>query len=112
MNKWQLYKLLRKNDNLRDERHPMFEKNRFMKFLGWFMILYYAAILILMGVVMPLGLREEYNGVAAFHILDGYFLWLLFVDFWTRFTLQETPAQTVKPYRLLPIAESFSCMSI
>lgn len=107
MNKWQLYKLLRKNDNLRDERHPMFEKNRFMKFLGWFMILYYAAILILMGVLMPLGLREEYNGVAAFHILDGYFLWLLFVDFWTRFILQETPAQTVKPYRLLPISRKF-----
>lgn len=107
MNKWQLYKLLRKNDNLRDERHPMFEKNRFMKFLGWFMILYYAAILILMGVVMPLGLREEYNGVAAFHILDGYFLWLLFVDFWTRFIMQETPAQTVKPYRLLPISRKY-----
>lgn len=107
MNKWQLYKLLRKNDNLRDERHPMFEKNRFMKFLGWFMILYYAAILILMGVMMPLGLREEYNGVAAFHILDGYFLWLLFVDFWTRFIMQETPAQTVKPYRLLPISRKY-----
>lgn len=107
MNKWQLYKLLRKQDNLRNERHPMFEKNRFMKFLGWFMFLYYAAILILMGVVMPAGLSGEYNGVAAFHVIDGFFLWVLFVDFWIRFTVQETPAQTVKPYRLLPISRKF-----
>ena len=107
MNKWQLYKLLRKQDNLRNERHPMFEKNRFMKFLGWFMFLYYAAILILMGVVMPAGLSGEYNGVAAFHVIDGFFLWVLFIDFWIRFTVQETPAQTVKPYRLLPISRKF-----
>lgn len=107
MNKWQLYKLLRKQDNLHNERHPMFEKNRFMKFLGWFMFLYYAAILILMGVVMPAGLSGEYNGVAAFHVIDGFFLWVLFVDFWIRFTVQETPAQTVKPYRLLPISRKF-----
>lgn len=107
MNKWQLYKLLRKQDNLRNERHPMFEKNRFMKFLGWLMFLYYAAILILMGVVMPAGLSGEYNGVAAFHVIDGFFLWVLFVDFWIRFTVQETPAQTVKPYRLLPISRKF-----
>lgn len=107
MNKWQLYKLLRKNDNLRDLRHPMFEKNRFMKLLGWFMILYYAAILILMGVMLPIGMNGAYNGVAAFHVLDGFFLWLLFADFWVRFVMQETPVQTIKPYRMLPISRKY-----
>ena len=38
MNKWQLYLLLRKQDKLKDERNPMFDKNRFMKFLGVFML--------------------------------------------------------------------------
>ena len=107
ISKWQLYKLLRRNESLKDERHPMFEKNRFMKFLGAFMFLYYAAILLLLGVTLPMGMRGKYCDVAAFHVFDGYFLWVLFCDFWVRFILQETPAQQAKPYTLMPIRRSF-----
>lgn len=107
MNKWKLYRLIQQQSNLKDERHPMFEKNRFMKFLAVFMFLYYAAILVLMGCVMPMGMSHAYNGVAAFHVLDGYFPVLLMIDFWIRFGLQETPAQQGKPYTLLPIRQSF-----
>ena len=107
MTNWQLYKLIRKNDELKDLRHPMFEKNRFMKFLAWFMIIYYAAIMIFMGVTLPMAMRGAYNGVAAFHVLDGWLLLLVFTDFWLRFTFQETPSQQAKPYALLPIRRSF-----
>lgn len=103
----QLYKLLRRNSQLKDERHPMLEKNKFMKFLMIFMWLYYAAILVLLGVVMPSGMRDQYNGVAAFHVLDGGLLYILIIDFWLRFVLQETPVQQAKPYPLLPIRRSF-----
>ena len=77
MNKWQLYLLLRKQDKLKDERNPMFDKNRFMKFLGVFMWLYYAALLIFLGVALSMGLKGEYNDVAAFHVLDGGLLYML-----------------------------------
>ena len=107
MTNWQLYKLIRKNDELKDLRHPMFEKNRFMKFLAWFMIIYYAAIMIFMGVTLPMAMQGAYNGVAAFHVLDGWLLLLVFTDFWLRFTFQETPGQQAKPYALLPIRRSF-----
>lgn len=107
MTKYQLYKLISKNRSLKDERHPMFEKNRFMKFLGVFMWLYYAAILLFLGVVMASGMKGSFHGVAAFHILDGGFIYLLIVDFWTRFILQETPAQEARPYALLPVRRSF-----
>ncbi len=107
MKKYTLYKLLRTNESLKDERHPMFEKNKFMKFLGIFMFLYYAALLLLLGVVLPAGLSDIYNGVASFHVLDGVFIYLLIFDFWTRFILQETPAQQARPYSLLPIRRSF-----
>ena len=85
----------------------MLDKNRFMKFLMIFMWLYYAAILIFMGVVMAVGMKGSYNGVAAFHVFDGGLLYLLICDFWFRFGLQETPAQNVQPYALLPIRRSF-----
>ncbi len=85
----------------------MYEKNRFMKILVWFMVLYYAAILLLMGAVLPMGLSDIYPGIAAFHVLDGNLPWLLLADFWVRFLLQDTPAQQVRQYSLLPIRRSF-----
>ena len=107
MNKYRLYRLLTEQDELKDKRHPMYEKNRFMKFLMWFMIIYYAAILLFMGAILPMAMKGTYPGVAAFHVLDGNLMWLLLVDFWIRFILQETPAQQVRRYSLLPIRRQF-----
>ena len=107
MNSYKLYRLIRQNANLQDERHPMLDKNRFMKFLMAFMWLYYAAILLFMGVVMGIGMKNSYNGVAAFHVFDGGMLYLIIIDFWLRFGLQETPAQRAQPYALLPVRRSF-----
>ncbi len=107
MNKYQLYRLLVQQEEVKAERHPMYEKNRFMKILMWFMVLYYAAILLLMGTMLPIGMSGAYPGVAAFHVLDGNMIWLLLVDFWVRFILQETPAQQMRQYSLLPIRKGF-----
>ena len=107
MRKYQLYKLINQLDELKDKRHPMFEKNKFMKFLAWFMILYYGAILLFLGAILPIGMSKAYYGVAAFHVFDGYFLWIIICDFWVRFILQETPAQQVRPFRLLPVSKKF-----
>lgn len=107
MNKYQLYRLICKNATLKEERHPMLDKNRFMKFLMVFMWLYYAGILLFIGVVMAMGMKYSYNGVAAFHVFNGGMLYLLILDFWVRFGLQETPAQNAQPYTLLPIRRSF-----
>lgn len=104
---YRLYRLLQQNESLKNKRHPMFEKNRFMNVLVWFMFLYYGAILLFMGVILPMGLRGRYCDVAAFHVFDGFFPWLLICDFWVRFVLQETPAQRAKPYALLPIRRTF-----
>ncbi len=107
MKKYELYRLLVEQEELKDRRHPMYEKNRFMKYLMWFMVLYYAAILLLMGAVLPMGFSGMYPGVAAFHVLDGNVIWVLLIDFWIRFLLQDTPAQQVRQYSLLPIRKQF-----
>ncbi len=107
MDKIRLYLLLRRQDRLKDERNPMFDKNRFMKFLAVFMWLYYAAILLFLGVTLSMAMKGAYNGVAAFHVLDGGLVYVLIVDFWTRAFLQESPSQRVRPYTLLPIRRSF-----
>ena len=96
MTKIRLYRFIEQTEALKDQQHPMFEKNRFMKFLVWFMVAYYAAILILMGVSLGFGLKGDYS--AAYHRLDGGFFYLLITDFWMRFVIQETPAQKAKSY--------------
>lgn len=105
MTKYQLYRLIESTEELKDKRHPMFEKNKFMKFLAWFMIAYYAALLLMMGVSLGFGLKGDYS--AAYHRLDGGFFYLLIIDFWMRFMMQETPAQKAQAYALLPIRRSF-----
>ncbi|MBQ5912475.1 MAG: hypothetical protein IIW93_05195 [Bacteroidaceae bacterium] len=107
MTKYQLYRLIVEQTNIKDKRHPMFEKNRFMKIFVWLTLLYYAAILIFLGCIFSMFFGDIYPGVAAFHVLDGALVWILIIDFWVRFILQETPAQQVRTYALLPIRRGF-----
>lgn len=102
-----LGKLLRQHERLKDKRNPMFERNRFTKFLAYFMVAYYAACMIFLGVVLPLPMSEVYHGVAGFHVLDAWFFILLIADFWMRFIVQETPANQTRPYSLLPISRRY-----
>jgi len=103
----ELHRILSKHESLADKRNPMFERNRFVKWLAYFMVAYYAAIMLLMGVILPLPLSEIYAGVPGFHVLDGWFWAFIIIDFWLRFIVQDTPANKARPYSLLPISRKF-----
>lgn len=107
ISKRKLSKMLSEHEELKAKRHPMFERNRFVKFLAYFMFAYYAAILLFMGVMLPMPMSHTYHGVAAFHVLDGWFFIIIMIDFWLRFILQDTPANQARPYSLLPISRKF-----
>lgn len=78
----------------------MFEKNKFAKFLVYFMFVYYAGILVFLGALLPAAMD---GSMANFHVLDSGFFYLLIVDFWARFLFQQTPAQQIKPFSILPV---------
>ncbi len=82
----------------------MFEKNRFARIFLYIFFGYYAAMLLLLGVTLPLALKGGH--VASFRLVDAYFPFLLMLDFWCRFIFQETPAMQVKVYSLLPLSRS------
>ena len=75
----------------------MLDKNRFMKFLMVFMWLYYAAILLFSGVMMAIGMKHSYNGVAGFQVFDGGLFYLLIIDFWTRFAELRSESNRLRP---------------
>lgn len=107
LSSYELYKTIRQNNRLQEKRHPMFEKNRFAKFLIYFMVAYYACCFLLLGSSLPFAFEEECRSMEPYHLLDSGFFYMLILDFWMRFVVQQTPAQQAKPYMLLPIRRNF-----
>ena len=48
-----LYKIIKQNQKLAEKRNPAFDTNRFAKFLIYFMVVYWAAIFLFLGVSLP-----------------------------------------------------------
>ena len=80
----------------------MFEKNRFAKVMVYIGIAFWAAYLVLFGVLLPSAFSEGFPGMEPYHILNKGLLIVLALDFLVRF-LFPTPIQEVKPFLLLPI---------
>ncbi len=100
----QLYRLIGKNEKLALRRHPMFEQNRVMKVFIYLFIAFWAVYLFVLGVMFG---RITDGNYEAFDMIDGGMIFFLVVDFFVRFAVQETPAQEIKPYKLLPIPQNF-----
>ena len=81
----------------------MFDKNRFAKFLIYFMVAYWAALFLFMGVMLPYAFESSAPGMEPYHILNQGLLYILAVDFLTRFVIQTSTSQEIKPYLLMPV---------
>lgn len=93
-----LFFALRRNLKLSEKRSPMFEQNQVGKvflYLGaGFMIIYLIAIGTMLGWASRGG---------DFTLIFSIMPILLVIDFFMRFSMQQTPAMLVKPYLLMPI---------
>ena len=98
MNKFQLYRLLRKNTNLSYKRSPAFEQNKWAKLLIYIGGGMFALYLIMYGCIA--GMAAE--GTAG--TMMGAAMIYMAVDFLLRFIVQTTPGMMVKPYILQPIS--------
>ncbi len=101
MNKFQLFRLLRKNNKLSEKRNVMFEANQYGKFFAYlglsFFVVYFIAIGTFLG--WTAATEDEYEMV--FFILP----FILLFDFFGRFMAQQTPVMLVKPYLLMPVSK-------
>ena len=98
MNKFQLYRLLRKNTNLSYKRSPAFEQNKWAKLLIYIGGGMFAFYLIMYGCIIGMSAQGEAGtmlSVAAIYMV---------IDFLARFVVQTTPGMMVKPYILQPIS--------
>ena len=98
MNKFQLYRLLRKNTNLSYKRSPAFEQNKWAKLLIYLGGLLFAIYLIMYGCIIGASAKGEAG------IMIGAGMIYLVIDYLLRFIVQTTPGMMVKPYILQPIS--------
>ena len=98
-----LYKIIKQNQKLAEKRHPAFETNRFAKFLMYFMIVYWAALFLFMGVMLPFALEDIVPNMEPYHIMNQGILYVMAADFLMRFMYQPSVSQEIKPYLLMPV---------
>lgn len=102
MNKYQLYKELRNHRKLADKRSLDFEKNKTAKYLVW--VIWSLMIIYLMGFALMFALIiNSSDSITSLEFICGISPFLLAIDFMIRFMVQQTPAQLIKPYVLLPV---------
>lgn len=96
-----LFFSVRKHQKLSNRRHPLFEQNQVAKVFVWlgfgFMGLY------LLGIGTMLGWATRGGDFA---IIFGVMPFLLTIDFFMRFGMQQTPAMMIKPYVLQPLKKT------
>lgn len=99
------YRLISHHQRLHARRHPMFEKNNFVRVFSYIFIAFWAVYLMMLGFFVYEMFSQ--SALEAFDVVDGYMIFLLALDFFLRFGMQETPAQDVHSYKLMPIPIRF-----
>ena len=98
-----LYKIIKQNQKLAEKRNPAFDTNRFAKFLMYFMIIYWAALFLFFGVMLPFMFEELVPNMEPYHIMNQGILYVMAADFLMRFIGQPSVSQEIKPYLLMPV---------
>jgi len=105
MNRYQLFKTLRKHRKLAAERALNANMNKTAKYVGYIMIAFVFIYLIMVAIAMAF-FAYDIQSMTSIEMLFACMPFILAIDFFMRFSMQQTPAHIVKPYILLPISLS------
>ena len=105
-NTFSLIRELRHLRKIAGKRHPMYDQNKFAKYLIGFSIALGVTYLFLFGVLFIPMFKATFPSMEPYHILNKGMLYLLMVDFLMRFTMNKLPVQEIKPFVLLPMGKN------
>ncbi|MGN0068187.1 MAG: DUF5687 family protein [Prevotella sp.] len=108
MNRYQLYKELRKHRELAEKRSFLYQQNKLAKGLLYFVAAMVFAYLVGFAIIFAM-IANESESTTALELIFGLSPFILTLDFLLRFTAQQTPSQLVHPYMLLPISR-YACV--
>ena len=102
MNRLQLYRILYRHRSLSMRRALDYEHNRSAKYLFYIGYIMGFAYMLFIAVLLSLKVNNMRDTNAA-GLIVGILPIILLVDLFIRFTYQQTPAQIIKCYALLPL---------
>lgn len=108
MNRYQLFRALRRHRILSERRAMNYEQNKAAKFVIWFSASFTLLYLVFIAVILSL-IANDSRGTTPMEFMFGAAPIILLLDFSTRFLAQQTPAQIAKPYQLMPIPR-YACV--
>lgn len=99
---FQLFSVIHHHRQLAMRRSLDFQRNRVSSCLRLVFGLLFVLYLVFMSILLALSANEN-GGKDAVEIITATLPLILFIDFILRFSMQETPAQIIRPYILLPL---------
>jgi hypothetical protein len=97
-----LYHQLRHHRILSERRDPNFTRNKVSKIMFGISISLIFIYLIMLAILMAMAANESHS-TSSIGMLCVCIPFILVIDFFVRLLVQQTPAQIVKPYVLLPL---------
>ena len=101
-----LIRELRHLRKIAGKRHPMYDQNKFAKYLIGFSIALGVVYLILFGVLFIPMFKATFPSMEPYHIFNKGMVYLLIADFFMRLSMTKLPVQEIKPFVLLPMGKN------
>ena len=102
MNRFELFRTLRRHVKLSEKRSATYEQNRTAKVMIYIAAGFVICYMVFISIMLSL-IANSLTDMTTIEFFFGLLPFMLAVDFLLRFIGQQTPAQLVKPYSLLPI---------
>lgn len=102
MNRFQLLRMLRHHIRLSEKRSTTYNMNKTAKALMYVMSGFVIVYLMFLAVMFAM-IANTSSSTTGYELMYSLAPFILVADFGFRFMAQQTPAQLVKPYILLPI---------
>ncbi len=100
-----LYMTLRRHRKLAERRDVNLGQNRAAKFFIWLAAAFICIYLVMFAVFLA-GIANESRHMSSVGLMCCILPLVSAIDFGSRFLIQQTPAQLVRPYLLLPIPKN------
>ena len=98
----EFFHTLYRHRRLSQKRSFSYQQNRVAKFMLGIICLFIIAYLMLIAVTLSLAVNND-KSITPIEFILGISPFILTLDFLFRFIVQQTPAQLIKPYVLLPV---------
>ena len=86
-------------------RSASFKSKIIVQILRIFLVLYFSAIAIFLGVSMFFGIKKGFPNSDPVSLVNNFLVFWILVDLIIRFFLQQLPFVNIKPFMLLPVTK-------